>query len=228
MTKLIVLGTETFDLGLELRDAAALGRGFRRGVQPKQIDGFRRGTDPAALVLGIQQRDEVHHLIAFVVELRVGPESGDTVLGSHRGFGPYRACAQQQAEACQQEMQAIIEAVEQHEKAPRTPLASLLNIGVIGVAPREAELVDSIPPSYFGGNLDNWRAGPGASVFLPVAVPGALPIEGGIPIVADGKIIGAIGVSGAASDQDAQCAMAGVAAAVAPWSGCAEGAGALV
>ena len=46
--------------------------------------------------------------------------------------------------------------------------------GVIGVAPREAELVDSIPPSYFGGNLDNWRAGPGASVYLPVAVPGAL------------------------------------------------------
>jgi glc operon protein GlcG len=46
-----------------------------------------------------------------------------------------------------------------------------------------------------------------------LAVPGVLPIEGGIPIVADGKIIGAIGVSGAASDQDAQCAAAGVAAA---------------
>ena len=56
-------------------------------------------------------------------------------------------------------------------------------------------------------------AGGGGLRFL--AVPGALPIEGGIPIVADGKIIGAIGVSGAASDQDAQCAMAGVAAAVA-------------
>jgi glc operon protein GlcG len=47
-----------------------------------------------------------------------------------------------------------------------------------------------------------------------VAVPGLLPIEGGIPIVADGKIIGAIGVSGAASNQDAQCAMAGAEAAI--------------
>jgi uncharacterized protein GlcG (DUF336 family) len=47
-----------------------------------------------------------------------------------------------------------------------------------------------------------------------VAVPGLLPIEGGIPIVADGKIIGAIGVSGAASNQDAQCATAGAEAAV--------------
>jgi glc operon protein GlcG len=48
-----------------------------------------------------------------------------------------------------------------------------------------------------------------------LALPGALPIEGGIPIVADGKIIGAIGVSGAASNEDAVCATAGAAAAVA-------------
>jgi glc operon protein GlcG len=48
-----------------------------------------------------------------------------------------------------------------------------------------------------------------------LAVPGALPIEGGLPLVADGKIIGAIGVSGAASNQDAECAAAGAAAAVA-------------
>jgi glc operon protein GlcG len=38
---------------------------------------------------------------------------------------------------------------------------------------------------------------------------GAVPIEGGIPLVADGKIVGAIGVSGATSAQDAQCAKAG-------------------
>ena len=40
----------------------------------------------------------------------------------------------------------------------------------------------------------------------------ALPIEGGVPIVIDGKVIGAVGVSGAASAQDAQVAMAGIAA----------------
>ncbi|MGC2529940.1 MAG: heme-binding protein [Candidatus Acidiferrum sp.] len=37
----------------------------------------------------------------------------------------------------------------------------------------------------------------------------AMPVEGGIPLVMDGKIVGAIGVSGAASAQDAQCAKAG-------------------
>jgi uncharacterized protein GlcG (DUF336 family) len=35
-------------------------------------------------------------------------------------------------------------------------------------------------------------------------------LEGGIPIVVDGKIVGAIGVSGATSVQDGQVAKAGV------------------
>src|SRR5262249_49060490 len=38
---------------------------------------------------------------------------------------------------------------------------------------------------------------------------GASPLEGGIPLVVDGKIIGAVGVSGATSEQDAQVAKAG-------------------
>jgi glc operon protein GlcG len=40
-------------------------------------------------------------------------------------------------------------------------------------------------------------------------IEGAIPVEGGIPIVQDGKIIGAIGVSGDASEHDSQCAKAG-------------------
>jgi glc operon protein GlcG len=40
-------------------------------------------------------------------------------------------------------------------------------------------------------------------------VQGAVPVEGGIPLVMDGKIVGAIGVSGATSAQDSQCAKAG-------------------
>jgi acetamidase/formamidase/AraC-like DNA-binding protein len=48
------------------------------------------------------------------------------------------------------------------------------HFGVIAVAPREADFVDSVPPSYFGGNLDNWRLGKGSTIYLPVSVPGAL------------------------------------------------------
>jgi len=39
---------------------------------------------------------------------------------------------------------------------------------------------------------------------------GASPLEGGIPIVADGKLIGGIGVSGVTAPQDAQIARAGI------------------
>ncbi len=42
-----------------------------------------------------------------------------------------------------------------------------------------------------------------------LALPDAIPIEGGIPLFADEKIIGAIGVSGGNSPQDSQCAKAG-------------------
>ena len=40
----------------------------------------------------------------------------------------------------------------------------------------------------------------------------ALPIEGGVPIVVDGQVIGAVGVSGGTSAQDAQVASIGIAA----------------
>lgn len=43
-----------------------------------------------------------------------------------------------------------------------------------------------------------------------LAVPGVMPLEGGVPIIADGKVVGAIGVSGVLSSQDAQVAQAGV------------------
>ncbi|MGA2094818.1 MAG: heme-binding protein [Candidatus Acidiferrum sp.] len=43
-----------------------------------------------------------------------------------------------------------------------------------------------------------------------LSLKGVVAVEGGIPLVMDGKIVGAMGVSGMASSQDAQCAKAGV------------------
>lgn len=42
------------------------------------------------------------------------------------------------------------------------------------------------------------------------AVEGITPLEGGVPITVDGQVIGAIGVSGVTSQQDAQVAEAGI------------------
>jgi len=45
-----------------------------------------------------------------------------------------------------------------------------------------------------------------------MSVPGITSVEGGLPLVVDGEIVGSIGVSGVQSSQDGQVAAAGAAA----------------
>jgi len=56
--------------------------------------------------------------------------------------------------------------------------------------------------------LQDALAAGGAGLRL-LALEGAVPVEGGLPIIMDGKIIGAIGASGGTSEQDGQTAKAG-------------------
>jgi len=48
----------------------------------------------------------------------------------------------------------------------------------------------------------------GRSAFL--SAPVVCSLEGGVPVIVDGQVIGAVGVSGVKADQDAQVAKAGV------------------
>lgn len=64
---------------------------------------------------------------------------------------------------------------------------------------------------YFQGptkDLEAEVAG-GRTALLPI--DGFMPLEGGVPILAAGQLVGAIGVSGVTGAQDAQCALAGAA-----------------
>lgn len=47
---------------------------------------------------------------------------------------------------------------------------------------------------------------------IHLALPGVIPAEGGLPLLRDGIVIGAIGISGVRSFQDGQIAAAGAAA----------------
>ena len=77
------------------------------------------------------------------------------------------------------------------ENTKRTPaLEGVLvplrpHFGVMGVAPAESGKVSSIPPREFGGNVDNWRLGPGATMYYPVQCEGALFFVGD-PHMAEG------------------------------------------
>jgi acetamidase/formamidase len=65
------------------------------------------------------------------------------------------------------------------------------HLGTMGVAPAAPGRHSSIPPGLHGGNIDNWRAGAGTTMYYPVARPGAL-VSFGDPHLSqgDGEISG--------------------------------------
>jgi glc operon protein GlcG len=56
------------------------------------------------------------------------------------------------------------------------------------------------------------RLARGGDGLLVLRLAGAIPVEGGVPIIVDGKLVGALGVSGGSSAEDEVCAEAGAAA----------------
>ena len=88
-----------------------------------------------------------------------------------------------------------------YEKTDNTQIGS----ANVSIAKARSAALYKRPTKAFQDALASGGAG-----LRVMALEGAVPVEGGIPIISDGKIIGAIGVSGANSDQDAQCAQAGV------------------
>lgn len=77
--------------------------------------------------------------------------------------------------------------------------------GSIEVAIKKAQTATSFkrPSKVFEAGLAGGRT-------ALVALPGALPFEGGVPIAAGGQVLGAIGVSGVTAAQDGMIAQAGV------------------
>ena len=87
-----------------------------------------------------------------------------------------------------------------------------------------AEKMDGVQNSSFDIAVDKARSAAlykrSTKVFLDaltkggdglrfLALRGAIPVDGGQPLVVDGRIIGAIGLSGGAGEQDGECARAG-------------------
>jgi len=70
-------------------------------------------------------------------------------------------------------------------------IPSVPMIGTIGVAPSEAGAFSVVPPTRNGGNMDIRHVGAGATLYLPVAVEGALLSLGdGHAAQGDGEVCG--------------------------------------
>ena len=90
-----------------------------------------------------------------------------------------------------------------YEKADNTQLGS----AVVAVEKARSAALFKRPTKAFQDAVEKGGAG-----LRILRLEGAVPVEGGVPLLVDGKLIGAIGVSGDLSENDAKCATAAAAA----------------
>jgi len=76
----------------------------------------------------------------------------------------------------------------------------------VGIGKARTAAIFRRPSKDFEDQVKNGRV-------AALALPGATPLQGGIPITLDGKVIGAIGVSGNTPQEDEDIAKVGAAAA---------------
>jgi acetamidase/formamidase len=152
-----------------------------------QQDGPHIVTGPVAI------QDALPGDILKVEVLKVEPRVPYGVISNRHGKGalvgefPKRA-QQAQASAAHPERYGNVSVFTPIEKNPQGQYQGVIKtasgkairfalspfMGIMGVAANTSEAVHSVPPSFFGGNIDINELGAGATVYYPVQVPGAL------------------------------------------------------
>ena len=82
----------------------------------------------------------------------------------------------------------------------------------VGIGKARTAAIFRRPSKVFEDQVRNGRV-------AALALPGATPLQGGIPIVHEGRVVGAIGVSGNTPVEDEEIAKVGAAAAEAAAAG---------
>lgn len=120
-----------------------------------------------------------------------------------------KVMAAAEAEAVKNQWPMVIAIVDSTNHLVMLHRMDQAQFGSSKVAPLKAETALNFrrPTKVFEDSI----AGGGQGVRV-VTIPDILALEGGLPILHNGDVIGAIGVSGMRSDQDAQVARAGIAA----------------
>src|SRR5262245_23994306 len=112
-----------------------------------------------------------------------------------------KAIAAAEAEAKKNNWSMVIAVVDSGSRLVAFSRMDNAQLGSIDIAIGKAATANNLRQPTKG--LQE-RIGQGGANLRLLAVPGVVPIDGGVPIIADGKVVGAIGVSGAAADQDGQ------------------------
>ena len=89
------------------------------------------------------------------------------------------------------------------EKADTTQLGS----AQVAIGKARSAALYKRPTKAFQDGLEK-----GGANLRILALEGAVPVDGGVPLLVDGKLVGALGVSGDLAENDGKCAASGAAA----------------
>ena len=141
--------------------------------------------------------------------LVLGP-TADAQLANRKALtleGARRIMAAAEAEAAKNHWNVAIAIVDEagdlvaFQKIDDTPVSNIdIAIAKARTAARMKRATKALEDSVMGGRT------------TLLALNGLMPLAGGVPIAVEGRTIGAVGVSGVASQNDAQVALAGIAA----------------
>ena len=153
------------------------------------------------------------HLACVAVALGVlaGPVLANAQLVEKTALtldGPKKIAAVVEAKAKAEGARVVIAIVDEGgsllllERLDDTQVASVN----VGIDKARTAAIYRRPSKVFEDQVKNGRVS-------ALALHGAVALQGGVPIIVDGKVIGAIGVSGETPSQDEDIAMAGAAIA---------------
>jgi glc operon protein GlcG len=116
-----------------------------------------------------------------------------------------RVAAAAEAEARRNNWNVVIAVVDESGYLVLLRRMDNTQLGSVAVAQEKAKsaVLFRRPTKAFADAVASGRTG-------VLDLPGAIAIEGGIPLVAGEQVVGAIGVSGVTAEQDGQIAQAGV------------------
>jgi glc operon protein GlcG len=119
--------------------------------------------------------------------------------------GAKAIAAAAESEAIQNNWQVVIAIVDAHGELIYLQKADNVQQGSLDIAIAKARTAARMrrPTKALQDAVEGGRT-------VIMAMPGVLPLEGGVPVTVDGRVIGAVGVSGVTSAQDAQIATAGI------------------
>jgi uncharacterized protein GlcG (DUF336 family) len=122
-----------------------------------------------------------------------------------------RIAAAAEAEATRNKWNVVIAVVDGGAHLVHLRRMDGAQLGSIAVAQEKAKSAALFrrPTKAFADAVASGRTG-------VLRLPGAIPIEGGVPLFVGEQLVGAIGVSGVTSEQDGQIAQAGVKAYAPP------------